>query len=174
MATRATRALDAAGVAYRLHPYDYEADAAGGKGVHAALSLGVPPGRVLKTLMAWIDASPVCVVIPADRQLQPKALAAAGGGKAARMMEIPEAERRSGYKVGGSVRSASKGRRRCGSSRTRWPRTASSSTPASAACCWSWRPAMRSACCGRSWLRSADSRAGQPGWRRIFLPSISR
>ena len=28
MATRATRALDAAGVAYRLHPYDYEADAA--------------------------------------------------------------------------------------------------------------------------------------------------
>lgn len=34
MATRATRALDAAGIGYRLHPYDYDADAsaeAGGR-----------------------------------------------------------------------------------------------------------------------------------------------
>lgn len=101
MATRATRALDAARIGYRLHPYDYEADAAGGKGVHAAHALGMPPGRVLKTLMAWIDARAACAVIPSDRQLLPKALAAAGGGKAARMMEVAEAERRSGYKVGG-------------------------------------------------------------------------
>ncbi len=101
MATRATRALDAAGVAYRLHPYDYEADAAIGKGLQAAAALGIAPERVLKTLMAWVDARAVCVVIPSDRQLQPKALAAACGGKAARMMEAAEAERRSGYKVGG-------------------------------------------------------------------------
>lgn len=101
MATRATRALDAAGVAYRLHPYDYEADAAGGKGLQAAAALGAPPDRVLKTLMAWIDTRPACVVIPSNRQLQPKALATAGGGKTARMMEVAEAERRSGYKVGG-------------------------------------------------------------------------
>ena len=55
MATRATRALDAAGVAYRLHPYDYDADAsvaAGGKALQAAAALGAEPGRVLKTLMA--------------------------------------------------------------------------------------------------------------------------
>lgn len=51
--------------------------------------------------MAWVDARAVCAVIPSDRQLQPKALAAACGGKAARMMEAAEAERRSGYKVGG-------------------------------------------------------------------------
>ncbi len=104
MATRATRALDAAGIAYRLHPYDYDADAqasAGGKGLQAAAALGVPPSRVLKTLMAWVDTRAVCVVLPSDRQLQPKALAAAAGGKAARMMEVPEAERRTGYKVGG-------------------------------------------------------------------------
>jgi Cys-tRNA(Pro)/Cys-tRNA(Cys) deacylase len=101
MATRATRALDAAGVAYRLHPYDYEADAAVGKGMQAAAALGLSPERVLKTLMAWVDTRPVCVVIPSDRQLQPKALAAACAGKAARMMEVAEAERRSGYKVGG-------------------------------------------------------------------------
>ena len=103
-ATRATRALDAAGVAYRPHPYDYDADAqaaAGGKGLQAAAALGVEPGRVLKTLMAWVDAQAVCVVLPSDRQLQPKALAAAAGGKAARMMDVAEAERRTGYKVGG-------------------------------------------------------------------------
>ena len=101
MATRATRALDAAGVAYRLHPYDYEAGVAVGKGLQAAAALGLAPDRVLKTLMAWVDARAVCAVIPSDRQLQPKALAAACGGKAARMMEAAEAERRSGYKVGG-------------------------------------------------------------------------
>lgn len=103
-ATRATRALDAAGVSYRLHAYDYDADAqaaAGGKGLQAAAALGVEPGRVLKTLMAWVDGQPVCVVLPSDRQLQPRALAAAAGGKAARMMEVAEAERRAGYKVGG-------------------------------------------------------------------------
>ncbi|KAF1686427.1 Cys-tRNA(Pro) deacylase [Pseudoxanthomonas broegbernensis] len=103
MATRATRALDAAGVAYRLHPYDYDAEAstAGGKGLQAAAAVGAPPQRVLKTLMAWVDARPVCVVIPSDRQLHPKALAAAAGGKGAKMMEVAEAERRTGYKVGG-------------------------------------------------------------------------
>jgi len=100
-ATRATRQLDAAGVAYRLHAYDFEADAAGGKGVHAAQSLGVPAARVLKTLMAWVDDRAVCAVIPSDRQLQLKKLAAVCQGKSARMMEVAEAERRSGYKVGG-------------------------------------------------------------------------
>ena len=59
MATRATRALDAAGVAYRLHPYDYEAGAAVGKGLQAAAALGLAPDRVLKTLMAWVDARAV-------------------------------------------------------------------------------------------------------------------
>jgi len=99
-ATRATRALDAAGVAYRLHPYDYEAEASA-KGLQAAQALGLPPERVLKSLMAWIDSNAVCVVVPSDRRVQLKKLAAAGAGKAARMMEVAEAERRSGYKVGG-------------------------------------------------------------------------
>jgi Cys-tRNA(Pro)/Cys-tRNA(Cys) deacylase len=99
-ATRATRALDAAGVAYRLHAYDYAADAEA-KGLQAADALGFAPQRVLKSLMAWVDAQPVCAVIPSDRRLQLKKLAAAVGGKSARMMDVAEAERRSGYKVGG-------------------------------------------------------------------------
>lgn len=103
-ATRATRALDAAGIGYRLHPYDYDAEAsaaAGGKGLQAAAALGAAPSQVLKTLMAWVDTQAVCVVIPSDRQVQLKALASAVGGKSARMMDVAEAERRTGYKVGG-------------------------------------------------------------------------
>ncbi|WP_369976762.1 Cys-tRNA(Pro) deacylase [Xanthomonas bundabergensis] len=99
-ATRATRALDAAGVAYRLHPYDYAAEA-GAKGLQAAQALGLPPARVLKSLMAWVDDRAVCVVVPSDRRVQLKKLAAAAAGKSARMMEVAEAERRTGYKVGG-------------------------------------------------------------------------
>jgi len=99
-ATRATRALDAAGVAYRLHPYDYAAEA-GAKGLQAAQALGLPPERVLKSLMAWVDQRAVCVVVPSDRRVQLKKLAAAGAGKAARMMEVADAERLTGYKVGG-------------------------------------------------------------------------
>ena len=99
-ATRATRVLDAAGVSYRLHTYDYHAEA-GQKGVAAALALGLPASRVLKSLMAWVDDHPVCAVIPADQRLSLKKLAAARGGKSARMMDVAEAERLTGYKVGG-------------------------------------------------------------------------
>ncbi len=99
-ATRATRVLDAAGAAYRLHAYDYAAEAEA-KGMQAAAALGFPAQRVLKSLMAWVDDTPVCAVIPSDRRLQLKKLAAAFGGKSARMMDVAEAERRTGYKVGG-------------------------------------------------------------------------
>ncbi len=98
--TRATRWLDAAKFPYHLHAYDYEAEAHA-KGVQAAQALCVPPQQVLKSLMAWVDNQAVCAVIPVDRRLQLKKLAAACGGKSARMMEVAEAERRTGYKVGG-------------------------------------------------------------------------
>ncbi|MGV7196056.1 Cys-tRNA(Pro) deacylase [Xanthomonas axonopodis] len=99
-ATRATKALDAAGVGYVLHPYVYQADA-DAKGLQAAQALGLPPHAVLKTLMAWVDDNAVCVVIPCDRRVSLKKLASAYGGKSARMMEVADAERRTGYKVGG-------------------------------------------------------------------------
>ncbi|KAB7765167.1 Cys-tRNA(Pro) deacylase [Xanthomonas maliensis] len=99
-ATRATKSLDAAGVAYVLHPYDYRPDA-DAKGLQAAQALGLAPDTVLKTLMAWVDDQAVCVVIPCNRRLSLKTLASAHGGKSARMMEVADAERRTGYKVGG-------------------------------------------------------------------------
>lgn len=99
-ATRATQALDRAGVAYELRRYDYD-PTADRIGLHAAQSLGEPASIVLKTLMAEVDGKPVCVVVPSDAEVSMKKLAAAFSGKAAKMMKPDVAERLTGYHVGG-------------------------------------------------------------------------
>ncbi len=98
--TPATLALDKAEVAYELHPYAYD-PSADKVGLQAAAGLGVDPGMVLKTLMALVDGKPVCAVLPSDREVAMKKLAAAIGGKSAQMMKPAEAERLTGYHVGG-------------------------------------------------------------------------
>lgn len=99
-ATRATQALDRAGVRYELRRYAYDPDAPR-IGLHAAESLGEPPSIVLKTLMALVDGKPVCAVIPSDAEVSMKKLAAAFGGKSAEMMRPEMAEKTTGYHVGG-------------------------------------------------------------------------
>ncbi len=99
-ATRATMALDRARVAYTLHSYSYDPDAER-IGMQAAESLGVAPETVLKTLMAQVDGKPVCVIVPSDREVSMKRLAAAFGAKSAQMMRPDDAERVTGYHVGG-------------------------------------------------------------------------
>lgn len=98
--TRATRALEKAGIAFTVHEYDYDPDA-DSIGLQAAEQLAEPPARVLKTLMTLVDGRPACVIVPSDREVSMKKLAAALGGKAAQMMKPVDAERVSGYKVGG-------------------------------------------------------------------------
>lgn len=98
--TPATLALDKAGVAYGLAIYDYDPDAPR-VGLQAAESLGVAPERVLKTLMTLVDGRPVCVVLASDQEVAMKKLAAAAGGKSATMMKPADAERITGYRVGG-------------------------------------------------------------------------
>jgi Cys-tRNA(Pro)/Cys-tRNA(Cys) deacylase len=98
--TRATKALEQAGVAFTVLTYDYDPDA-DKIGMQAAEALGERPERVLKTLMALVDGKPVCVIVPSDREVSMKKLAAAFGGKSAQMMKPADAERISGYKVGG-------------------------------------------------------------------------
>jgi Cys-tRNA(Pro)/Cys-tRNA(Cys) deacylase len=56
---------------------------------------------VLKTLMAEVDGKPVCVVVPSDCEVSMKKLASAFGGKSAKMMKPTDAERLTGYHVGG-------------------------------------------------------------------------
>jgi len=98
--TRATDALEAASTVFTVHTYDYDPEAEH-IGMQAAESLGEAPARVLKTLMALVDGKPVCVIVPSDREVSMKKLAAALKGKSAQMMKPADAERVTGYKVGG-------------------------------------------------------------------------
>lgn len=98
--TRAIQALADAGVEFTVHSYDYDPNA-DRIGLQAAKALGELPSRVLKTLLAYVDRKPVCVILPSDREVALKKLAAAVAGKSAQMMPAADAERISGYKVGG-------------------------------------------------------------------------
>src|SRR5258708_25223156 len=98
--TRATLALDKAGVNFSLHSYDYDPDAER-IGLQAAEAIGIEPRRVLKTLMAEVDGKPVCAIVPSDREVSLKKLATAFDGKTAKMMRPADAERLTGYHVGG-------------------------------------------------------------------------
>jgi Cys-tRNA(Pro)/Cys-tRNA(Cys) deacylase len=98
--TPATVALSKAGVAFSVATYDYDPEAPS-IGLQAAEALGVSPHIVLKTLMADVDGRPACVIVPSDSEVSMKRLAAAFNGKTARMMKPADAERLTGYKVGG-------------------------------------------------------------------------
>lgn len=102
--TPATLALDAAAVAYVTHAYDHD-PAAASYGAEAAEALGVEPGRVFKTLLVdtgrgGADAWAVAIV-PVTGSLDLKAAATALGAKKVRMADPADAQRRTGYVVGG-------------------------------------------------------------------------
>ncbi len=98
--TRATQTLDRLKIAYTTVSYDYDPNA-DRIGLQAAEAIGEEPKRVLKTLMAELDGKPVCVVVPSDHEVSMKKLASAFGGKSAHMMKPADAERMTGYHVGG-------------------------------------------------------------------------
>lgn len=99
-ATPATAALERAGIAFTLHEYDYDPNAQR-IGLQAAEALGIAPERLLKTLMAKAGGSAICVLVPSDKEVSLKRLAAAAGAKDAAMLPPAEAERMTGYHVGG-------------------------------------------------------------------------
>jgi Cys-tRNA(Pro)/Cys-tRNA(Cys) deacylase len=98
--TPATVTLEHAGVAFTLHEYGYDPNAER-IGMQAAAALGVSPARLLKTLMAKAGSAPICVLVPSDREVSLKKLAAASGTKQAAMLAPSDAERLTGYRVGG-------------------------------------------------------------------------
>jgi len=106
-ATPATRVLSAAGVSFRAHSFtadDRSRPSTAARlsfGEEAALALGVAAERVYKTLVADIDSQLWVAVVPVTAQLDLKALAGAAGGKRAVMADPAQAERSSGYVVGG-------------------------------------------------------------------------
>lgn len=98
--TPATLALQKAGVVFQLHEYEYDPNAER-IGMQAAEALGIEPARLLKTLMARAGDETICVLAPSDREVNLKKLAAAAGAKHAAMLGAADAERMTGYHVGG-------------------------------------------------------------------------
>ena len=64
-------------------------------------SLAAQQGIEREDVITEVDGKPVCVVVPSDREVSMKKLAAAFAGKAANMMRPADAERLTGYHVGG-------------------------------------------------------------------------
>ncbi len=98
-ATPALAALTRAGVSFTRHTYPHDPRTES-YGAEAAQALGVDAARVLKTLV--VDAAgELCVaVVPVDRRLDLKAVAAALDAKKVVMAEASRAERATGYVVG--------------------------------------------------------------------------
>lgn len=98
--TPATAALTRARVPFTVHTYEHD-PAATSYGLEAASALGLDPERVLKTLLTSVDGRLVVGIVPVSGQLDLKAVAAATGGKRATMADPADAERVTGYVVGG-------------------------------------------------------------------------
>ena len=99
--TRATVALDKAAAAYRVLRYEVPEKVGQGYGEAVAAAIGMGSARVFKTLVAVVDDEPVIAVIPVDRRLSTKRLAAAIGGKHGSLAPPAVAERETGYVTGG-------------------------------------------------------------------------
>ena len=99
-ATPATALLARQNVAFELHPYVHD-PRSGSYGTEAAEALGVPPGRLFKTLVVSVDGRLAVGVVPVAGSLDLKAIAAALGGKKATMADPAAAERATGYVTGG-------------------------------------------------------------------------
>jgi Cys-tRNA(Pro)/Cys-tRNA(Cys) deacylase len=98
--TPATAAVAKASVEHRIHEYRHD-PAAPSYGLEAAERLGVDPAMVFKTLVADVDGRLAVAVVPVAARLDLKALASAAGGRKAVMAEPADAERATGYVVGG-------------------------------------------------------------------------
>jgi Cys-tRNA(Pro)/Cys-tRNA(Cys) deacylase len=100
-ATPAVNVLVRAKVPHTLHPYDPEHPSDQGHGDAAVAALGADPRQVFKTLVARVDGALTVALVPVSGTLDLKALAAAVGGRKAVMAEPADAERTTGYVLGG-------------------------------------------------------------------------
>ncbi|MDE0234684.1 MAG: Cys-tRNA(Pro) deacylase [bacterium] len=99
--TRATVALERAGISFRLCSYRVDYDAVADYGRAVAEALGVEPSRLFKTLVAFADDRPLVGLVPADVRLSVKSLARVVGARRVRLASPQEARRLTGYVPGG-------------------------------------------------------------------------
>ncbi|GAB4277566.1 MAG: Cys-tRNA(Pro) deacylase [Deferrisomatales bacterium] len=96
--TPALRFLKECGIAYEARAYAHKVKGAS----YAAEALGWPVEAMAKTLVAGLsDGSFVQCLLPGHLELSLKALARQAGVKGARMATADEAEKLTGYRVGG-------------------------------------------------------------------------
>jgi Cys-tRNA(Pro)/Cys-tRNA(Cys) deacylase len=88
------------GIAYRLYTYDHDPSVSS-YGLEAAESLGTAGSVVLKTLIADLGSKLVVGVVPVEDELDLRALAHHLGAKRATLARPGDAERSSGYVLGG-------------------------------------------------------------------------
>src|SRR3954466_12373869 len=99
-ATPATQLLEAKGVEYSEHYYEYVEH--GGTSVSSS-ALGVPEHDVVKTLVMETESGqPLIVLMHGDRKVSTKELARAAGVKRVFPCKPEVAQRHSGYLVGGT------------------------------------------------------------------------
>jgi len=98
--TRATLAMEKSGKPFEILDYLYDPDAPS-IGRQAAEALGLPPSMVFKTLMLEAGGEICVALLPSDRELNLKTLATIAGKKSAAMLRPADAERISGYHIGG-------------------------------------------------------------------------
>jgi len=97
--TRATRTLRQAGVSYREHLYDY-VDHGGTE--EASRQLGIDENRIVKTLLMRQEAGPELIVLMhGDCSVSTRNLARAIGVKTVIPCTPEQAERATGYRIGG-------------------------------------------------------------------------
>ncbi|MDQ1323183.1 MAG: Cys-tRNA(Pro)/Cys-tRNA(Cys) deacylase [Chloroflexota bacterium] len=109
MGSQGTRAIDAArraGIRYQVHEYAHDARAPqkdGGRGyaLEAVEALGIDAARVFKTIVVAVDGRLGLAVVPADTEVDLKAVADALGGRKAVVAPPAEAEKATGYVLGG-------------------------------------------------------------------------
>lgn len=101
--TPAILAVRKAGFSFQTHEYQHN-PAISAYGLEAAEALQIQPARVFKTLIVTLDGDGKKMavgIVPVTHQLDVKALAKAVGAKKAEMADPKQAERVTGYLVGG-------------------------------------------------------------------------
>lgn len=101
--TPAIKAARAAGVEIRVHEYHHDPSNTA-YGLEAAQALGLDPARVFKTLLVALngdDRRLAVAIVPVTRQLDLKAMAAICRVKKVEMAPPAQAEKATGYVVGG-------------------------------------------------------------------------
>ena len=94
--TPAVEAAKRAGIGFRLHEYEGVEVGEGDYAIAVAAAVGRPPEQLFKTLVASVDGRLEVFVVPADRQLDLRAV-----GKRTQLAVQADAERATGYVVGG-------------------------------------------------------------------------